>query len=92
MINNCEEFRIEWEWDKCASTGYNLVARFEATLMNLDLLNDYSDIEDTEVFDKKYGNTCPNQGIRISDGIKRFDQSVEFFPTRGEDNDGSCRK
>ena len=46
--------RIEWSWDEHASHGYNVLANFESTLINLDIIEEYSDIEDTERFDERW--------------------------------------
>lgn len=46
--------RIEWVWDVEACNDYNIVARFEATLINLGIIEDYSDIDDTEDFVHRY--------------------------------------
>jgi hypothetical protein len=47
--------KVTWEWDIYASRPYNVMACFEATLINMGIIDDYSDIEATEDFVKKYG-------------------------------------
>ena len=54
-MNKFSLHRIKWSWDKTASYGYNIIAKFEETLINLGVLQDFSDIEDTERFDVEYG-------------------------------------
>ena len=55
-----------WEWDTQASYGYNVVAKFESTLIKLGLLLGYSDITDTEVFDEKYSLGVIDEFDRIN--------------------------
>ena len=53
--------RVQWEWDKYASEDYNIVADFEATLMNLGVMDDFSDIEATEGFIKRHYEKKPKR-------------------------------
>lgn len=75
----------KWEWDIMATTGYNIVAKFEETLINFGLLADYSDITDTEKFDKKYG-LFPDIG-RARDEYSRFSDQFKYT---NKPDEGSC--
>ena len=44
----------DWNWDNNETDGFNFIAKFESTLIKLGILNDYSDIDSTEIFDEKY--------------------------------------
>lgn len=44
----------KWKWETQATYGYNILAKFEETLINLEILSDYSSIDESEGFDKKY--------------------------------------
>lgn len=41
---------MRWEWDNRACLDYNIVAKLEETLINLEVIKDFSNIEDTEKF------------------------------------------
>jgi len=61
--------KVTWEWDKFGSSSYNVMAAFESTLINMGIMKDYSDIEDTEDFVSKYGvnNERSKRFIKQSD-------------------------
>lgn len=65
----CREI-IEWEWDAQASYGYNIVARFESTLINLGIMLDYNGITQTEAFDEKYSVMPAERSLNFGYGFK----------------------
>lgn len=77
----------KWEWDIMATTGYNIVAKFEETLINFGLLADYSDIIDTEKFDEKYGMLPNIEGV--SNEYSRFSNKFKYTNCSDEGDSGS---
>lgn len=43
-----------WDWDFEAGIGYNILAKFESTLINLGVLEDYANIDVSEAFENRY--------------------------------------
>lgn len=46
---------VVWEYDEYACMKYNILAKFETTLINFGIIDDYADIEETEKFVEKFG-------------------------------------
>lgn len=69
--------KVKWEWDNFACKSYNIVAKFEETLINLGIMEDFSDIEDTEKFVEK--------NYKDFDAIK----DTDYEPTGARNNRSS---
>lgn len=77
--------RVKWEWDEYGTYGYNIMAKFEQTLISFGLLADYSDIDVTEEFDRKYG-MLPS--IRRAQG--EYARLNNNFKYTNKPDEGSC--
>lgn len=85
--------RRKWEWDNHGSTGYNLFAKFETTLINFGIATGYTDITDTEKFDLDY--TCyqwsDNERENLKYDLRATGTSTEYLKyfKRPDGRDGS---
>ena len=80
--------RTRWEIDNLASNGYNILAKFESTLINFGIMLDYSNITDTEEFDKKHYKTVLKRDYRHE--FLRIYNYIEYSNLTAERTDGDA--
>ena len=75
---------LKWQWDDQATYGYNIVAKLEETLIKFGVISDYSDIEPTEIFDKKYSSIPKG----AHGEYKRFSGDIKYSTNPHKDSAG----
>ena len=81
-----------WSWDEKESYGFNVIAKLEETLIALDFIYDYSDIDVTENFDEKYTakRVFPTERksdeYRIPKEIREQDRKFDLSDIRSRTN------